>query len=181
MSRYFNDITPLLYKTSSVTPYSIKYKNETINEKHIAAKDGVIYKYNDRTIEYNPNLYNNNGFGIPCIVSIDKGTYELKFVEEYEYKFYNDNKLYLLEPYFTITDKKLYTIEQIREHENNDYVINEIFKKRIMKSNHNASLNDMEILFLFNRYKVEYESYPVRKNLSGEYKLHKLKYIFTLR
>lgn len=181
MSRYFNDITPLLYKTSSVTPYSIKYKNENINEKHIAANDGVIYKYNDRTIEYNPNLYDNNGFGIPCIVSIDKGTYELEFVEEYEYKFYNDNKLYLLEPYFTITDKKLYTIEQIREHENNDYVINEIFKKRIMKSNHNASLNDMEILFLFNRYKVEYESYPVRKNLSGEYKLHKLKYIFTLR
>ena len=103
-----------------------------------------------------------------------------EFVEEYEYKFYNDNKIYLLEPYFTITDETYYTIEEIREHEKNEYVLNNIFKPRILNKMHHFPENEDEILFLFNRYKVEYESYPIKTDLTGEVKLHKLKYIFTL-
>ena len=176
MSRYFNDITPVLLKVSSLKPYSLLYN---INDKNSDVKknSSVIYNdFNERNIEYDSNIYENKEFGIPTIMSSNN----IDMIEEYEYKFYNDNKLYLLETSFTIIDKTYYTIEEIREHETNDYVLNNVFKPRILKKIHNTDVSDDEILFLFNRYKVEYESYPIRTDLTGTYKLHKLKYIFTL-
>ena len=208
MSRYFNDITPVIRKTSSVIPYSIKYKNPLLKnvkddvikmgsktvDNYVPTKEKInpnIASYSsnatkvitdsteaftERTIEYDSNIYKNKEFGLPCITYNNK----IEFIEEYEYKFYNDNKLYLLETFFTIVDKKYYTIEELREHEKNEYVLNNVFKPRILKRMHEKPENDDVILFLFNRYKVEYESYPIQTDLTGEYKLYKLKYIFTL-
>ena len=179
ISRYFTDITPVLEKKSSVLPYSLIYKDPSISQKNRTKYDTVIYeKFEERSIEYDSSIYESKTFGIPCLTTEQK---EESIIEEYEYKFYNDNKLYFLETYFTITDKQLYTIEEIREHEKNEYVLNNVFRPRVVAKMHSAPKNEDEILFLFNRYKIEYESYPVRTDLTGEYKLHKLKYIFTLR
>ena len=59
-------------------------------------------------------------------------------------------------------------------------VILEYFTKYVNKYIHNFNLDKNQILFLFNKYKIEYHSTPVVLTYLRDKKLYSLKYIFTL-
>ena len=105
---------------------------------------------------------------------------KVEYANEYERKFYNNNELYLLEPIFEITDNKLYTLENIRKIEERDYVFNNVFIPHMKNFATINGLNQDEYLFLFNRYKIDYTSYPMKLNMIETDKMYKLKFTFTL-
>lgn len=174
ISRYYNDITPILNKSASVKAYSLLYNKKN----NIAHKNdflgNVVYYHNNVPIEYDDSYL--SYCGIPC-VDYDGS---VQYTNEYERKFYNNNEFYLLEPLFKITDNTLYTLENIRKIEEHDYLFNNIFIPHMKKFKGMESLNNDEYLFLFNRYKVDYTSYPVKLNIIETDKMHKLKFTFTL-
>ena len=179
MSRYFNDITPLLKNTSRVTSYNL-LSTLPGNDKYKEIKYAyIVCASPDCSIEYMGDDTENSTYSFTGIPYIDyKGT--INHIKEYEQKFYNDNEFYLLSPKFEITDKSLYTIEQVREIEKNDYVFNNIFIPHMNKFLGNRKLEKDEYLFLFNRYRIDYTSYPARLNLLETHKLYSLKFTFTL-
>ena len=116
-------------------------------------------------------FYNNE------LVHINDQQYEE--ITDYEYKHFNDNSFYILEPYFEININKHLTYDEIIEYEK-EKVILEYFTKYINKYIHNFNLDKNQILFLFNKYKIEYHSTPVVLTYLRDKKMYSLKYIFTL-
>lgn len=169
IDRYYNDIMPLLYETNNVNPNNLLYIDNELNV-------------------YRNNYDNVHSYTHPCSIDI-YDTYHgvayinkdniIEYVDEYERKFFNDNLLYLLEPRIIIKFDKLYTYDDVLKIENDDYVLNNIFIPHIKEYNDNIT-NPDEFLFLFNRYNVKYESYPVKKNLSDTDKMYSLRITFTL-
>ena len=174
VSRYYNDITPILERRAYVNVYSLLYNNKNNIVHKNDYINNVVYSHNNVPIEYDADEL--SYCGIPYVDYDGK----VKYVNEYERKFYNNNELYLLEPIFEITDNKLYTIENIRKIEEIDYVFNNVFIPHMKKFKATNALNQDEYLFLFNRYKINYTSYPMKLNMLETDKMHKLKFTFTL-
>ena len=96
---------------------------------------------------------------------------------KYEYKHYNCSKMINLEKYFEIELNEILPYSKLIEKESEEETIN-IFKTYITRFI-NIQEED-EILFLFKKYKVNYDTSVISVTLDGSEKTYKLKYKFTL-
>lgn len=165
--RYTNFIEPVFNQADTVYLYNMKYKNT----KALFGNDNIYRSF------VNVNQYE----GIPLFNDKDQkylsGNYDT--IKEIEYKSFNDNKYFLLMPKFEISFNKYFIYSELLEYEQNDKII-KYFTNYIKKFNSNTKLEENEILFLFNKYKVTFISDPIKLNLNKTKKLYTLKYIFTL-
>ena len=90
----------------------------------------------------------------------------------------NDNKLINLQEEFSINEPSTFTYEELIELEKEEYTFNK-FKNYILMDKLN-NFNDSEILFLYNRYKINYDTECIGLNSVKTKKLYKLTYKFTL-
>jgi len=166
MKRYYDNIIPL---TNVINERNISYEllykntNDTIERKYtfIDIDDKSIYKYNG--LKY-----------------VDNGNIES--INEFEYKFFNDNNLYMLEQLIELSFNVRITYDELLRREEEEYVLNNVFGKYIEQyyNKHNISLSQDEKIFLFNRYKWKVSSDPMTLNATHDTKLYKMKYTFTL-
>lgn len=167
--RYFGKIMPsfVAYNNNFIkNRFSLLYKDikNYINENNIINESLNIYKYNPLTV---CNQYLN-------------GQIDYIKIDEIEHKHFNDNKFYLLKSEIIIEKSEYYEYDKLLELESNEMVLNE-FKNYLLKSLKTDTINDDKLLFLFNRYKYNLLSEPVRLNPSNTGKLYKLVYKFTLK
>jgi hypothetical protein len=160
--RYFNYITPIISERENIQDcYGLKYKsyNGEINENNIYRRTENIYEYSGLYVKHKDNTVSQNVFA-------------------YEYKHFNDNKIFVMPTEILIHVNELMTYAELLEHEKDDvilkYFTNELNKYEYKKHDTN------EALFLFNKYKVNCMSMPVKLNRSHTEKLYKLTYKFTL-
>lgn len=166
--RYTNKITPYIYKT-----------HYPMNIYELIYKDSIEGFGSDNLICRNLNIYNYPGIRTVSVKYIN-GEKQLIYddVHELEYKYFNDNHIWNLPGTITIPIKKSLTYDELIDRESYENTIKE-FKKYIKKINKNA-LNENQLLFLYNKYKVRYISDPIKLNISKSFKLYKLIYKFEL-
>lgn len=179
LSRYMHNMTPLITETYKIkNEYKLKLKNVNASivdtGKYNSIGDSPIYK-EDAYINTNKPL---RVYG----VSNDK---EIKsynnIVEEYvplEFKHFNCSRMVNLEEKITIVSNKKYRYNELLDVQS-FAVTFDIFKNYINRG-HINQFNDDEILFLINKYNIEYDSTPVGLTLDKSEKLYTLKYVFTL-
>ena len=160
--RYFNYITPIISERENIQDcYGLKYKsyNGEINENNIYRRTENIYEYSGLYVKHKDSTVSQNVFA-------------------YEYKHFNDNKIFVMPTEISIHVNELLTYNELLEYEKDDvilkYFTNELNKYEYKKHEQN------EALFLFNKYKVNCMSMPVKLNRSHTEKLYKLTYKFTL-
>jgi len=168
--RYINYISPIMsvVPVDGIYQYELKYKN---NDK-IFGNDN-IYKILIDINKY-PGIYS---FTNENNSKINQGKY--KIIKEYEYKHYNDNSYFILKSYFEIQINKYLSYEELLEYETEKITL-EYFKEYIKKFNEDLLEDDNNILFLFNKYSVSYDSNSVKLTFQSDEKLYLLKYIFKL-
>lgn len=177
LQRYTNAITPYLKPTVTVNnQYMLKYKqiNKTLlnTGKYPSLGDYVLLPYDININNYKgTNLYEYSG-NLESSYNTPIGEYI-----KYEYKHYNKSKMINLEKYFEVELNEIIPYSKLIDKENYDETVN-IFKSYINKYI-NIKEND-EILFLFKKYKVNYDTSIVGTTLDGSEKTYKLKYKFTL-
>ncbi len=165
LERYFDSITPLITEMSNTSnTYMIKLEN---SERHIYAKP-----QRDESVLYNENvnIYNNNGTRLYT----DKFNYERVF--QIEDKHFNDNYNVNLESKITIKVSDNMTYEQMVEAEKYENVLR-LFASYIRR---NGDYDDNEILFLYNKYSVSYDSYSTGIDYDRICKVYSLTIIFDL-
>lgn len=169
LNRYLNYITPILKETTIIKDVGhLKFKSfdKQINSNNMFINDINIYNYNKIHLvnNYNP--------------SINKIPENIEF-EEYEYKNFNINKYYVLENEIIIENNNEISNNDINNYTSNNYIY-DIFKKYINKYK-KLSLNDDEILFLLNKYNINYILTPIKLNSFKSKKIYNLIYKFTLK
>lgn len=177
LQRYTNAITPYLKPTVTVNnQYMLKYKqiNKTLLDtgKYPSLGDYVLLPYDININNYKgTNLYEYSG-NLESSYNTPIGEYI-----KYEYKHYNKSKMINLEKYFEVELNEIIPYSKLIDKENYTETVN-IFKSYINRYI-NIKEND-EILFLFKKYKVNYDTSIVGTTLDGSEKTYKLKYKFTL-
>jgi len=166
LQRYFDSIVPNIKMTNVLeSTYCLKFKNYKYQNKDIDYKNDIFYNENISIYNYNKlKVYNS------------KNTYTL--FEPIEYKHLNDNKLINLSEEFEIEEIGKFTYNELLAKEQHEYVL-EKFKKYILFDKMN-DFDDNQILFLFNRYHVDYDTVCVGLNNTKTEKVYTLKYKFTL-
>lgn len=166
--RYFDNITPYLYKTNYLTTYNLYFKNtERVIESELRLKNSSYI------MSEKPNTLYLNTF--PGISYFDLNHNVHKFVPA-EYKYLNDNVYYNIPEEFEVKCSQTFHSEnELAEWQNNeDNVFNIFFNYIYLRNsnlvNHSESERNNKILFLYNKYKTEYYS-------QRELKLHN----YTLR
>lgn len=167
--RYFGKITPkfITYNDNLIkNRFSLLYKSigNYINENNIINEPLNIYGYKPIQI---------------CNKYLESNI-EYIYKEEIEYKHFNDNKFYLLEPEIIIEKKDYYDYNTLLSLESKEVIFEE-FKNYILKYSKSDIIDNDKLLFLFNRYKYNLLSEPVKLNLLNTGKLYKLIYKFTLK
>ena len=166
--RYFDNITPYLYKTNYLITYNLYFKNtERIIEPELSQKN-ISYIIPD-----NPSMMYLSIFNGISYFDINHNTH--KFIPT-EYKYLNDNIYYNIPNEIEVRCSQTFHSEkELAEWQNNEKNVFNIFFNYIYLRNSN--LNDYsenernnKILFLYNKYKIEYYS-------QRELKLH----TYTLR
>ena len=166
LQRYFDSIVPYIKETNVLeSTYCLKYKNYKYPNTDVDYQNDIFYADNI-------NMYNYNKIRV---YSPDN-SYEL--YEPLEYKHLNDNKMINLKEEFEIAEYGTFTYEEIIEKEKDEYVL-EKFKQYVLLDKLNT-FNDNEILFLFNRYNVEYDAQCVGLNWAKTDKIYTLSYKFKL-
>lgn len=168
--RYFNYIFPIFHKVNNyINTYKCKYKYE----KYVHYGTDNIYNE-----DININKYN----GIKCFNNnLSSKIYLKDYNQEYdfEYKHFNDNLFYNIEPYIEIPVNKKLSYEQLLKYESNEVIL-KYFTNYIKKYSKYICNDKNLILFLFNKYKVSCHSTSIQLNFLKTYKLYSLKYIFEL-
>jgi len=156
INRYFNNIAPYLQKVDSYI-YNERSKIYTINDNttNIIANNNNVYiedlniYHHNKIHEYN-EIYNKY---------TDETT---EIIQPYEYKHFNDNKLYNLptEITFNHDDVKYFFISDMEKYKSIDACFY-YFKKYLNNAfsiffNENIRIDDIEYLFLFNKYHINY-------------------------
>lgn len=161
INRYTNMIVPFIPKATSIKDlHFLRYKTvgQSLNE------DNMYY------------LSNVSIYQQPKIEVITKtGNKELK--DLYERKYYNDSTIYLCLPKINVTLKNTYTYKEIIKLETFENTYNE-FRKYILNNKYFYDIDEKLILFLFNKYNVNYIVDPINSLVDN--KLYKLTYKFTL-
>ena len=167
LQRYFDAIVPYIPESTSLqSTYCLKYKNYKHSTPKINYRNDVFYSEE-------VNMYNYNKLR----VYDSDGNYTM--FEPTEYKHLNDNKLINLQEKFSISERGTFVYDEILALEQEPVVINK-FREYILKDKLNTYTDD-EILFLYNRYKVEYDAECVGLNPSKTEKIYTLTYKFTLQ
>lgn len=166
LQRYFNNIVPYIPQTNIInSTYCLKYKDYKYVNTDVNYLNDVFYSEDINIYNYNRlKVYDSNG------------SYQM--FEPIEYKHLNSSKLINLSEEFEIVEKGTHTYEELIELEKDEYVF-EKFKSYIRENELNA-YNEDEILFLFNRYKIEYDTECIGLNAVKTQKLYTLTYKFTL-
>lgn len=164
LERYFDAITPLITEVTDNNTYMLKLDKK---DKHVLVK-----AENDESVLYNENLNLNSSNGTR--VYSNKNDYERVF--QIEEKHFNDNYTVNLESTITIPVGKHLTYEEVLENEKEENVI-KMFADYIRR---NGEFDDNEILFLYNKYKVNYDSYSTGIDYSKVCKVYSLTIIFKL-
>ena len=167
--RYFGKITPkfITYNNNLIkNRFSLLYKSigNYINENNIINETLNIYDYNPICV---------------CDKYLDSKINYI-YIEEIEHKHFNDNKFYLLEQEIIIEKKNYYDYNTLLSLESKEIIFEE-FKNYIIKYLKSDIIDNDKILFLFNRYKYNLLSEPVKLDLLNTGKLYKLVYKFTLK
>jgi hypothetical protein len=169
LDRYFDNVVPLILETNSIqNAYMVKYKD---TEKSFNPNKSETI-YNDEL-----SLVNYPGIKVYNLENKNQNSYTV--VYENEWKHFNSNKYYNLNEYFEIDVPKMLTFEELVYYQGYDMTL-EYFKNYCMTSI-NCDFDDDQILFLFNRYDVQYNSVCEKLTDDLENKLYKLKYRFKLK
>ena len=178
--RYFHAMTPLILPTSNI-PREWRLKLKDVKKqlldtgKYISIGDAPIY-----VTDVHINTFKPRAVYTSSLNQKDVADYNNK-IEDYtplEYKHYNVSRMVNLTEMFKINTNRQFTYEQLKKAEEYDNVLN-IFKNYI-NNNRRTKYNDDELIFLFNKYNVGFNSIPVGLNVYGDEKLYELEYIFTL-
>lgn len=177
LQRYTNAITPYIKPVTTVhNQYMLKYKqiNKTLLDtgKYPSLGDYAL-------LPHDININNYRGSNIYGYSNNLETSYNTPIAEynKYEYKHYNCSKMINLEKYFEIELNEILPYSKLIEKESEEETIN-IFKTYITRFI-NIQEED-EILFLFKKYKVNYDTSVISVTLDGSEKTYKLKYKFTL-
>lgn len=179
LSRYMHNMTPLITETTKVSnEYKLKLKNVKASildtGRYNSIGDSPIYK-EDSYINVNEPL---KVYG----VSNDKEVKSYNnIIGEYiplESKHFNCSRMVNLEEKIVVVSNKKYRYNELLDAQSTQTTLN-IFKNYINRG-HINQFNDDEILFLINKYNIEYDSTPVGLTLDKSEKLYTLKYVFTL-
>lgn len=181
LNRYLNYIEPVIKETSTIYDFKskmFKINNMIYSSQNLFTEDISINKYNpiivfNKLDDYNTTLSAKNS-------STKYYIYPNTSIRQYEYKHFNDNHLYMLENSFEYKTSRLYTYDELLKAETNTIVF-ELFKNYIIKRHNNITIDENEILFLFNRYNVTFKSDFVKLDITLSNKLYTLKYIFSLK
>ncbi len=179
LSRYMHNMTPLIIKTNKVNnEYKLKLKNvkATILDtgKYNSIGDSPIYK-EDSYVNVNEPL---KIYGISNNKEIKSYN---NIVGEYvplEFKHFNCSRMINLEEKIIIISNKKYRYSELLDAQSTENTF-KVFKNYINRG-HINQFNDDEILFLINKYNIEYDSTPIGLTLDKSEKLYTLKYVFTL-
>ena len=164
--RYFNYVEPYMQKVSYIkNGWEHKFKTKDI---FFNIENNILNRTSLNIYKYNP-LYVCTSFD----VTTNNETYE--YISQLEYKHLNDNALYNLEEQIIINESKLVTYEKTLELQTDENLFN-IFKKYILSKHNNEDI----ILFLFNKYKKDFESVSDKLTSNKSDKLYKVTYKFTL-
>ena len=167
LNRYINDIEPLIEEINDNgllnDIFELKYKTTlfTFGEKNIFKNTINIFRYDGIRVYDDVN---------------NKDVYSK--TNEIEYKHFNDNKLYNLEKEIIINFNETFTYEELLNLQNENIIIKH-FGNYLNKSNFYVFDNN-QILFLYNRYKLNILSNSVKLNKQKSEKLYTLAYKFTL-
>lgn len=169
--RIFN-LTYTLYRYyDSISPVFIKGPNI---QTEYAKKTTYISNLNDEPLyNYESNIYKYNGIRKYGLINTEK--YGVTY--QPEYKYFNDNKYINLETEFEIFISDNLTYDELLKQQDTSIII-EQFTKHI-NNGKKVKYNDDEILFLFNRYDVQYLSAPIK--LKNDEKIYNLTYKFILK
>ena len=187
LKRYFSDIVPVMTPASSVTEWYKKFKK---NEEKILDKgnllsvgDCCIYEDTASLSSFHPysiyeksenedvkKSYNN------LATTTVEGVAMRDTHTPLEHKSYNCSTFTLTSTYLCYTYPKYVKEEVLATLEDEEHTI-EVFKQLLGT---NKEFSEDEILFLYNYYKVTYDTVPVKLSLDGTKKLWKLIYKFTL-
>lgn len=166
LQRYFDSIVPYIPETNVIeSAYCLKFKNYKYPTEDVNYKNDVFYSQNVNIFNYNRlRVYDPNN------------SYTL--FEPTEYKHLNDNKMINLEESFEIKEPGTYTYDELIPLEMHDYTL-EKFRRYILADRLNQ-FNEDEILFLYNRYKIDYNTECIGLNAAKTEKIYKLTYKFKL-
>ena len=165
LERYLDNIVPYIKETTVIrNAYNIKYK-EVDAAMNVTYKGSPIYPTDLGIYQYAPvRIYNN--------------TTSYNLYTPVEYKYFNDNLLINLSEEIEIHVSDSLTYKELLEMEEDQVVLN-AFKNYIRNGKKN-SFTDDEILFLYNRYNVNYDSVCVGLNIDRTEKIYTLTYKFKL-
>lgn len=181
LNRYLNYIEPVLKETDVIRDFKsrmFKTNNTIYSGQNLFTENISIKKYNP-IIVFN-KLEQYNTISLVDNESLKYYVYPDTAIKQYEYKHFNDNNLYMLENSFEYESNKLYTYDELLKAEDNATVYN-LFKNYIRKRHNNLTIDENEILFLFNKYNVTFKSNFSKLDLALSNKLYTLKYIFSLK
>lgn len=171
--RYFDFITPLIEKKNIIKDvwehkFIVKKNNINIEKFNILCKNELnIYKYSPVHLCTSYDFVNQKEL-----------SYEL--VNQYEYKHFNDNSFYNLKEEIIINIPDIIEYEDlVSKYESYTYTL-KIFEEYINKTL-KSKLNINIILFLFNKYNVNYMSTPYKLNSTKSKRLYKISYKFNLK
>lgn len=174
--RYFNYITPYLYKTHIIHncwehKFIDKFNNTLFIEKYniLDKSDINIYKYNGIT------LYTSKYDKESCKINDKETIYQI------EYKHFNDNVIFNLPKEIIVNDPKEYSYNEISDiinetnnlDENKKYILYKYFKKN------NLEYNSI-ILFLFNKYDASFFINKTYSSAIKENSKYNITYKFNL-
>lgn len=170
-NRYFDYVTPLLIKG---TEFKHRW-NKIYKDTNIIYDKYNIFSTTENIYDYPGIFFANYKDNADNVSQVDV---DVRF--PYEWKYFNDNSLYILEDKFEYTLYGLVDYDTLLDKETSEITL-EVFKKYLNKKHYKDTSDDNEILFLYNQYEKSYKSENVRLDFQGDKKLYKLKYIFTLK
>ena len=166
LQRYFDSIIPYLKQEDIINNvYLLKFKDNDIPRK-VSYSDDVFYTKNLNIWESSP-------------IRVYKENKEYDKYFPVEYKYFNYNKMINLEEMISIEVCKEEKYDKILELENENIVFSK-FKEYILKKR-KVNYSDTEILFLINKYTIEYDSCCVGLNIEKTDKIYSLTYKFKLK
>lgn len=179
LSRYMHNMTPLITETTKVSnEYKLKLKNAKASildtGRYNSIGDSPIYK-EDSYININEPL---KVYGVSNEKEIKSYNNIVKEYVPLEFKHFNCSRMVNLEEKIIVVSNKKYRYKELLDAQSMENTIH-IFKNYINRG-HINQFNDDEILFLINKYNIEYDSTPIGLTLDKSEKLYTLKYVFTL-
>lgn len=178
--RYMHSMTPWIKKTIQI-PHQYKLKIKDVDRNLLeygiynSIGDSPIYPSTEFINSFRPYNVYSTSFNENEIKSYNNKTSEYVPIE---YKHYNASIFVNLEEKFDIKETKNFLYSQLIEKQSKENTFN-VFKNYINRRK-NIQYSDDDLLFLYNKYKVEYDTVPVGLNIKKTEKIYSLTYRFTL-